>query len=87
MKLGLELHRPKIVSTVKYKVDAHKLISVIDNPNKEVSPGPEILYSEESNPNSEMLGLLFEQIISKHSILYCSGITMFYSVMTLVNPK
>lgn len=75
-----------ISTTFRYDEDPEKLVPISEL--KEGYPEDTIIYSRLQHPNSLRLETVFDKIFEgKHTVIYNSGLSAFYGLMTHFNPK
>lgn len=74
-----------VTTTYKYDDDPEKLIKDEDLPENSIIGN--VVYSRETNPNSERVEKLLDSILDGHTVAYTSGLAAFFAALTYFNPK
>lgn len=74
-----------VSTTFKYNEDPSTYTAVADLPDG--YPEGEYVYSRVVHPNSDRVEAILDKIIGAETIIYSSGLSAFYALITHFNPK
>lgn len=75
-----------VATTYRYTDDPSKLVPIADAADGWYKEG-DYIYSRESHPNAEKVEAVLDKIIGAETVVYSSGLSAFYALITHFNPK
>lgn len=91
---GDHLHRSSdvtppinISTTYKYPKDPSKLVKAKDANYDSIFNSGDYYYSRLSHPNSDLIELILDNICHGNCVVYNSGLSAFFALLTHFNPK